>query len=79
MEHSHKFFCNNSCKYFPCHPMPESNDFNCMFCYCPLYVLNDKCGGDFKYSSTGVKTCIDCCLPHLREYYDTIVSKVRES
>lgn len=35
MENSHRFFENRECKYFPCHKGLE--DFNCLFCYCPLY------------------------------------------
>jgi Zn-finger protein len=50
-----------------------------MFCFCPLYFLNDKCGGNFKYSGEkGIKNCTDCHLPHLPEYYDTIMSKLKE-
>jgi len=77
MENSYRFFSNHACKYFPCHKMPNDNDFNCLFCYCPLYFWGDKCGGNFKYSDKGVKNCMDCHLPHLPEYYDTIVSKLK--
>ena len=80
MENNHKFFSNRECKYFPCHPMPENNDFNCLYCFCPLHFLGDKCGGNFKYSGNKkVKNCADCHLPHMPEYYDTIVSKLREA
>ncbi|WP_353963176.1 cysteine-rich small domain-containing protein [Aequorivita marina] len=34
------------------------------FCYCPLYMLKDDCGGNFKYTN-GFKDCSDCKLPHL--------------
>jgi len=79
MRNSHKFFSNQECKYFPCHTMPDKDNFNCLYCYCPLYSLEDKCGGNFKYKdSKSGKTCIDCHLPHMPEYYDTIVSKLRE-
>ena len=79
MENSYRFFSNHECKYFPCHKMPNDNDFNCLFCYCPLYFRGDKCGGNFKYSKDkGVKNCTDCHLPHLPEYYDTIVLKLKQ-
>ena len=39
-------YCNHECEYFPCHKVPEGFDFNCLFCYCPLYALGDKCGGN---------------------------------
>jgi Zn-finger protein len=89
MENSHRFFNNNRCKYFPCHKIsdnsnnsvnPDNNDFNCLFCYCPLYFLGDKCGGNFKYSGVAcIKNCVDCLLPHTPEYYDVIVSKLIEA
>ena len=47
-----------------------------MFCYCPLYLLGDKCGGDFVYSAKGVKLCHECHLAHEPDYYDVIVAKI---
>jgi len=92
MENNHKFFSNDKCKYFPCHKtsatsdisnisnISESNDFNCLFCFCPLYFLRDKCGGNFKYSGEKkIKNCVDCNLPHMPEYYDVIISKLKEA
>ena len=38
MENSYRFFQNKSCEYFPCHEIKDSGDFNCLFCYCPLYA-----------------------------------------
>lgn len=58
------FFSNTSCEYFPCHEGVAPEDFNCLFCYCPLYALGDKCGGHFAYTSKGVKSCVGCELPH---------------
>ena len=79
MENSHRFFSNRECKYFPCHSKPDVNEFNCLFCYCPLYFLHDKCEGHYKYSGKEcVKNCEGCYLPHIPEYYYTIVSKLRE-
>ncbi|MCL2813963.1 MAG: cysteine-rich small domain-containing protein [Oscillospiraceae bacterium] len=79
MKNSHKFFNNRGCKYFPCHKISDKNSFNCIFCYCPLYFLGDKCGGDFKYNDDGVKSCADCHLPHMPAYYDTVNSKLKEA
>jgi len=75
---SHRFFENRECKYFPCHKISDRNNFNCLFCYCPLYFLGDKCGGNFKYKSV-IKNCADCHLPHMPEYYDDIISKLKEA
>ena len=33
------FFQNRACEYFPCHKGVADEDFNCLFCYCPLYLL----------------------------------------
>jgi Zn-finger protein len=47
-----------------------------LFCYCPLYCLGDKCGGNFHYTEKGVKSCKDCLRPHIRENYDEIVANI---
>ena len=47
--------------------MPEGTEFNCLFCYCPLYMLGRKCGGNFTYLESGVKDCSECLVPHRRE------------
>ena len=33
------FFQNRECEYFPCHKTSRPEDFNCLFCYCPLLSL----------------------------------------
>lgn len=73
MEH-YRFFQNRNCEFFPCHKGVEEEKFNCLFCYCPLYVLADKCGGSFSYTKNGIKDCSGCIRPHCRENYDEIVS-----
>ena len=80
MEHNHRFFSNKSCMFFPCHNAPEEDEFNCMFCYCPLYPLKD-CGGIFtwvEHEDTKIKLCTDCHLPHTPEYYDVVTHKLSE-
>ena len=79
MKNDHTFFCNRDCKYFPCHAAPDADSFNCLFCYCPLYYLSGGCGGNFKFDGEDkVKNCTDCHLPHLPEYYDVIIAKLKE-
>lgn len=68
-------YCNHECEYFPCHKVPEGFDFNCLFCYCPLYALGDKCGGNFQYLASGYKDCSGCLIPHRRENYGRILEK----
>jgi len=79
MKNSHRFFNNNECKYFPCHETDKPDEYNCLFCYCPLYALGDRCGGSFTYNATGtIKLCDDCKLPHQPEYYDVIIQKLED-
>ena len=74
MPNSHRFFSNKDCMYHPCHELPTDGDFNCLFCYCPLYSHGRDCGGIFSYSKDGlVKLCMDCHLPHEPEFYDEVM------
>ena len=76
------FFSNQACEYYPCHPVPEGTEFNCLFCYCPLYMLGPDCGGKFTYLENGCKDCSGCVRPHLRENYGEIVQcyqKIQEA
>ena len=50
----------------------DPEDFNCLFCYCPLYALGEDCGGGFRMLESGVKDCSGCALPHRRENYGKI-------
>ena len=77
MEH-YKFFQNKECEYFPCHAGADGTDFSCLFCYCPLYALGDRCGGSFTYTENGIKDCSHCLKPHRRENYDKIMEKMGE-
>lgn len=80
MPNSHKFFANKDCKYYPCHNIydceTQSTDMNCLFCYCPLYPL-ENCGGNFSILSNGIKDCSTCSLPHYPNSYNYIISKLR--
>ena len=76
MKNTYKFFANTSCEYFPCHKLPQQGNFNCLFCYCPLYAMDEDCGGIFTHIDSGVKCCSQCHLPHLPEYYDIIIHKL---
>ena len=44
MSDHYKFFSHKQCEYYPCHQLDE---INCLFCYCPLYILKD-CKGHYK-------------------------------
>lgn len=66
-------FCNKDCEYFPCHKDVDPDNFSCLFCYCPLFPLGDKCGGKFTYNKQGVKDCTECAMPHDPASYDRII------
>lgn len=76
MENSYKFYNNKDCIYLPCHKVKNVDNFNCMFCYCPLYFLED-CGGNYK-DRHGIKDCSDCLIPHGPNGYDIINKKIME-
>ena len=58
----YSFFQHTQCEFFPCHKTAKPEDFNCLFCYCPLYALGDKCGGNFAYVGDGIKDCSGCLV-----------------
>ena len=70
------FFQNKACEYFPCHKGADPESFSCLFCYCPLYALGDKCGGHFTYTENGIKDCSNCLRPHKRECYGDITREI---
>lgn len=75
---SERYFQNRDCAYFPCHQGADSENFNCLFCYCPLYSLGDQCGGAFTYTENGIKDCSHCLIPHREENYDRIMEKMAQ-
>lgn len=77
MEH-YKYFQNRECEYFPCHSGLSEDQFSCLFCYCPLYALGDRCGGNFVYLDSGIKDCSRCLRPHRRDCYDKIMEHMAD-
>lgn len=71
------YFKNTDCQYFPCHKV-DGDFFNCLFCNCPLYVLGDKCGGNFVYIKDEIKDCSNCLIPHSENGHSHIISKFGE-
>lgn len=74
---SYRFFQNRDCKFFPCHDVQDEDDFNCLFCYCPLY-LDDNCIGSPESIITGrgqrIKDCSSCLVVHSPEMYDKVIA-----
>ena len=78
MDHNYAYFSHRACEYFPCHKGADPDNFNCLFCFCPLYVLGDRCGGQFTYLKNGRKDCSNCLYPHLRQNYNAILARYQE-
>lgn len=80
MEHqkpNYKFFQNIGCEFFPCHSMEDKINFNCKFCFCPLYLLGTECGGNYTYLKDGTKDCSSCLIPHQDKGYEYVLSKLK--
>jgi len=72
---NHKFNQNKDCEYFPCHKGIDEKDFNCLFCYCPLYTLGKECKGNFKIHHD-IKDCSNCLIVHNGEKaHEYVISK----
>ena len=73
----YKFVQNRECEYFPCHEIEDKKQFNCLFCFCPLYMLGEECGGNYSYLENGTKDCSNCLLPHIKDIgYNHIMTKM---
>ena len=77
-EKQYSFFSHRACEYFPCHGGVAPEDFNCLFCYCPLYALGKECGGNFVILENGVKDCSGCTIPHRKENYGWITEHFQQ-
>jgi len=69
------FYQNTQCEYFPCHVMDNTEGFNCLFCFCPLYGKKD-CGGGHAYTQGGKKDCAGCVAPHMKDNYGLILERL---
>ena len=76
---NHTFFSHRQCEFFPCHPGADAAHFNCLFCFCPLYMLGDACGGRVSYTKDGLKDCSACDRPHLPGAYDWVLVRLKET
>jgi len=76
---NYSFINHKGCEAFPCHESIGENEFNCLFCYCPLYFLDESCGGAFTYTSKGIKDCSACTIPHEKENYSRIIVRLTDA
>ena len=80
MTNSYRFFQNKECEYFPCHKVENEREFNCLFCYCPLY-REKKCIGNPLYflnaKGQKMKDCSQCEVIHRPEAYDKVMQQLQ--
>ena len=72
----YRFVQNVQCEFFPCHGGIALHEFNCLFCYCPLYALGQECGGCPRYRPNGVKDCSHCPLPHDSQGFEFVQARI---
>ncbi|MFR6561455.1 MAG: cysteine-rich small domain-containing protein [Eubacterium ventriosum] len=78
-EKEFSYFSHRKCEFFPCHKNADGNNFNCLFCYCPLYTLGDKCGWRILgIWIMGLRIARDCLYPHFKENYGKVVERFSE-
>lgn len=78
MSNHYKCFSHRECEFYPCHKGADPDHFNCLFFYCPLYLLGTECGGAYRILDNGVKDCSACLFPHQPENYDAVVQKLQQ-
>ena len=81
MSQEYSYFSHKKCEYFPCHKGADPENFNCLFCYCPMNPYED-CPGNPVYRETKngrrIKVCTGCTFPHQAEHYDEIMDFLRK-
>jgi Zn-finger protein len=71
-----EFFSHIECEAYPCHDINEEEEFNCIFCFCPFYTLDELCEGNYIRTEKGIKDCSACTAPHKRSNYKNIIKKL---
>lgn len=73
-----EFFSNQYCEYYPCHK--QLQEINCLFCYCPLYLLPQCPGTPSYFESKGIKRkdCSNCTFPHEHENYSKVIQALKK-
>ncbi|MBR1674669.1 MAG: metal-binding protein [Eubacterium sp.] len=81
---SERYFENRACPYYPCHKRAEAAEgkdvhINCLFCYCPMYHLENCLGNPTYKEKNGrrIKVCTNCTFPHEKDNYELVMKKIR--
>ncbi len=59
--------------------MPGNKGVNCLFCYCPLFSMDD-CPGKYHYVEKNgrmIKSCVDCSFIHDADNYEIILKLLK--
>ena len=75
MKYDFNFYQNKDCRYYPCHKDVAEDEFNCLFCYCPLYFID--CEGDYKLLDNGMKDCMGCTKNHDKHSWKFVIKTLR--
>ena len=74
---NYKVVTNHKCEFFPCHKIEPGIQFNCLFCYCPLYFI--ECPGDYTLLDNGLKDCSQCTIIHRgEEGWEVVIATLNE-
>ncbi len=71
IEMDYKYFIRYDCSFYRCHNPSDLK--SCLFCWCPLYLLN--CDGAFVIRN-GIKDCSECTTPHTEEGCNYVLETV---
>ncbi len=74
---NYNFYQNEDCPYFPCHDVDDIENFNCKWCFCPLY-FSDNCPGIYEINDSGIKDCSECTIPHYADMTEIVGKYVDE-
>lgn len=74
-----KHLQDTKCEFFPCHKLDDPSKFNCRFCYCPAFLI-DNCpgieGGYAVILENGYKDCSACTINHNVDTFNVILDAV---
>ena len=78
----HAYFSRRECEYFPCHDDVAEEEFNCLFCYCPMNSLENCLGRPVYFKNKEgklMKDCTGCSYPHDPAHYDAIMEFLKKN
>ena len=65
----YSYFSHKNCEYFPCHKGADPENFNCLFCYCPLYALGKTAPNASFLTEEKISDMLQVNIASLRKLY----------